>query len=573
MKKLFLLGTMLGMASAAFAFGGVLGGGHKSTTYKSGLNAIGVHFGGEAPASIGTSCPEHSSMQGDSPECVCDSGYEMTDSACKPIWPSTCAANGLYWCVETQTCVADKPACMAFCPEDRLCGKGDNKVCCGQGNVCVDGNKCCFKNHEEDEGMCCDAPSSGFSTDSWDCCNEENTPYVTYADSENYVETACCSNTNTVIDIENGSALCCEAGATKYVSYYYGYNGEAIDVSYGCCNGTPYRSYEEEDGPRLWYEQSCCPIGTSPITKSIGHGETTSVCCSSEEKVTCSDTEGSPDCDRWECCTNGVVIEERGLPICAPMCEDGVVAQHISNDIEIMEIPYTCKCQNNSHLYCDRWGKWDEGACEESKCCPADKTLTTYEYASACCATNEVAYCSLKSWGYKCRETGCCNGALSTFDDVSACCSEDSIPYCAERFDQRYENKCRQAACCNGTVIEEGSYRKADLCCNINQRPYCLEKKDGICSVYRCCTVGEILLGSTSNSADSCCVFYCPQIDANGQCIETRKACNYGGELEPYCAVRDEYGNCRESGDCHTGGIVFPGEGENGADICVYNWT
>ena len=39
------IGTMLGVASAAFAFGGVFNHGSKSTTYKGGVNAIGVHFG------------------------------------------------------------------------------------------------------------------------------------------------------------------------------------------------------------------------------------------------------------------------------------------------------------------------------------------------------------------------------------------------------------------------------------------------------------------------------------------------------------------------------------------------
>ena len=47
MKKIFLLGTMLGVASAALAFGGMFNHGSKSTTYKGGVSAIGVHFGGD----------------------------------------------------------------------------------------------------------------------------------------------------------------------------------------------------------------------------------------------------------------------------------------------------------------------------------------------------------------------------------------------------------------------------------------------------------------------------------------------------------------------------------------------
>ena len=47
MRKILMFGTMLGVASAAFAFGGMFSHGSKSTTYKGGVSAIGVHFGGE----------------------------------------------------------------------------------------------------------------------------------------------------------------------------------------------------------------------------------------------------------------------------------------------------------------------------------------------------------------------------------------------------------------------------------------------------------------------------------------------------------------------------------------------
>lgn len=78
MRKIFLLGTMLGVASAAFAFGGVFSHGSKSTAYKGGVDAIGAHFGGEKKTADITadtpSCPEHSEKVDGI--CQCVSGYE-----------------------------------------------------------------------------------------------------------------------------------------------------------------------------------------------------------------------------------------------------------------------------------------------------------------------------------------------------------------------------------------------------------------------------------------------------------------------------------------------------------------
>ena len=47
MRKILMFGTMLGVATTALAFGGMFNHGSKSTTYKGGVSAIGVHFGGE----------------------------------------------------------------------------------------------------------------------------------------------------------------------------------------------------------------------------------------------------------------------------------------------------------------------------------------------------------------------------------------------------------------------------------------------------------------------------------------------------------------------------------------------
>ena len=52
MRKIFLTTTILLTTGTALAFGGVFNHGSKSTTYKGGVDAIGVHFGGEKGSDI-----------------------------------------------------------------------------------------------------------------------------------------------------------------------------------------------------------------------------------------------------------------------------------------------------------------------------------------------------------------------------------------------------------------------------------------------------------------------------------------------------------------------------------------
>ena len=74
MKKVFLLGTMLGVTTAALAFGGMFKHGSKSTTYKGGVDAIGVHFGGEKKNDSHTPCPDGLEHNTDGSCTVCANG-------------------------------------------------------------------------------------------------------------------------------------------------------------------------------------------------------------------------------------------------------------------------------------------------------------------------------------------------------------------------------------------------------------------------------------------------------------------------------------------------------------------
>ena len=310
MRKFLLLGTMLGVAGTALAFGGVFSHGSKSSTYKGGVNAIGVHIGGEGSANITTNCPEHSSKSDDSPECMCESGYEMTDSACKPIWPSTCAANNLYWCPNSQTCVENKNACLALCPEDRLCANGT--TCCGQGNTCVDGNKCCRFDADGEATHCCSADNST-GTSGWgeDCCSGDNTSYG-YEFDGILSYNRCCPNNQLLINLGNISTCCAEGE----IGYIVNYNNDGAATG-ACCNGTVHIAWEDEDG----YEQFCCPKGNSLMEMPIGlpeNRELQTICCSGE-KIYCDESDienNQPVCYWYACCDNGEVVEQNGHQFC-----------------------------------------------------------------------------------------------------------------------------------------------------------------------------------------------------------------------------------------------------------------
>ena len=225
MRKIFLTTTILLTAGTALAFGGVFNHGSKSTTYKGGVDAIGVHFGREKSGEVSLNCPEHSEWSDDENACLCESGWTMNNAVCMPKGPTTCAANGFYWCASSQVCVTDEAACLALCPSERLCGQ----TCCGEGNLCVNGNKCCYGGNAD---KCCNASeSTGWIGDIADghvwsegCCDLNSTPYLGYTEDEYMIGTGCCPNDLQIFSNQDIYSIypeyypqfCCAEGSTDH---------------------------------------------------------------------------------------------------------------------------------------------------------------------------------------------------------------------------------------------------------------------------------------------------------------------------------------------------------------------
>ena len=220
MNKFLLLGTIF-VATGAFAFGGI-GLGVKSSSHKGGVSAIGVHINGKGKANIDI-------VDGDSQE--------------------------------------------ESCPEERQCGD----TCCGTGNICVDGNKCCFKNYADWGGneMCCDAATSnGFSTSDWSCCVSGSKAHISSHDADD-IETSCCAEGSSVTDFGYNS-VCCGPDSTAYTPERLWTTETAccpnnyiitdVDGRFECCNPN---------------SDDCCPYTIYPNEGYDGHA----VCCDHEPET------------------------------------------------------------------------------------------------------------------------------------------------------------------------------------------------------------------------------------------------------------------------------------------------
>ena len=81
-KKSLLFVTSLLIATSAFAFGSGSRAEKTKITIASGVDSIGVHFGGDDEGDISFECPKNSTWVADSFACICNDGYVMKKGAC-----------------------------------------------------------------------------------------------------------------------------------------------------------------------------------------------------------------------------------------------------------------------------------------------------------------------------------------------------------------------------------------------------------------------------------------------------------------------------------------------------------
>ena len=304
MRKLFLLGTMLGVATTALAFGGVFSHGNKSTTYKGGVDAIGVHFGGEKKTSDSEQegntdehdCPVHSTYSEQYDQCFCEFGYYMFNQKCQPT-KTTCESQGGYWCIngEYSTCEKDEAACYALCPEDKKC----NGTCCTYGNTC---------HHEGDIYQCCNDEVD-------ECCDaSESIGYIGYHTNRCIPLTEVCCNHN-----QPDNPYLCMDIITVYKKFYsagtdfckFPPHGneycQAFDESGNCTSftssttGNPMKCYWKDSNGHCRIVTTKCPEGEFPY-------------CPAPWKSI--DSAGTPSCNGpgYFCCSGKVTYGEGATP-------------------------------------------------------------------------------------------------------------------------------------------------------------------------------------------------------------------------------------------------------------------
>ena len=117
---------MLGVASAALAFGGVFNHGSKSSTYKGGVDVIGVHFGGEKKTADSEpeeeTCPEGISRARDGSCSVCDNGKVYLSYREDPC------ENEVSGCTSNDDC-GDNECCNLHREDDGSCDPPEEGAC------------------------------------------------------------------------------------------------------------------------------------------------------------------------------------------------------------------------------------------------------------------------------------------------------------------------------------------------------------------------------------------------------------------------------------------------------------
>ena len=297
MKKIFLLGTMLGVASAALAFGGMFNHGSKSTTYKGGVDAIGVHFGGEKKTS--DSQPEEPTCPA---EKQCGDYCCQGDNVCKQETGECCSEELNYCCPSGQTPYCSNTDCQPqpwCCSGKVYCEVPRTDGSCAQSSCCNETGK---------EVVC----NQLFGFDACSCCPQGQKAYLHFL---GYYTTCCvgevyCSEYN-----ENGNCIaqtCCPEGAIGYFDGDCCLAGnmaiEDVDKNTHCCPaGSPGYSWDDgccEAGQKI-LDGHCCPADSTGWGGEEG-------CCESGTQPT-EDPDGETHCcptaffdeDNWECCPEG----------------------------------------------------------------------------------------------------------------------------------------------------------------------------------------------------------------------------------------------------------------------------
>ena len=237
MRKILLFGTMLGVASAALAFGGMFSHGSKSSTYKGGVDAIGVHFGGEKKEADSqeeiVSCPEGQTIYTtdvgnvccpESAEPLCmytDDSGKCAMYTCIYPWKSKPA------CAENETIYCIFPSCNG--PGPRCCAENKTTICVQQADgVCL-GSACCGTGEEAycGEDRCYGAGAQ--------CCAGEI--FCSRRDAEGNCTTSNCCVNGTIFCLHEDEneicrfAACCPNGFTAVCT---GYNDEGICNDWWC---------------------------------------------------------------------------------------------------------------------------------------------------------------------------------------------------------------------------------------------------------------------------------------------------------------------------------------------------
>ena len=365
-------------ATTVYAFGGGHSG-SKSTSFKNGVDAIGIYFGGDKPVDI---------------EIV----EEETDPYVKP--KRRRITNPCPGAVSADGNLVGYDACGRCAPGYEECGA----KCCAEGHTC--------QTSESGEPMCCDEDGN--------CCPnsvayDQNTGACCSASAGSYTDSGCCQGglEDTVID---GITVCCNAGEEAFCTQFE--NGKC--VAGACCDtaadGKTIRwSRNEIEPDECETTQKCdaahvqdelgrcfnCAPGYHPGPYQRRCLFCPLRCIKDAEDTRC--WRGWPAaCDEDEC-------EE--------MAENG---EHVTYDSAAGK----CVCAEGYMGYAcdkcaDRYTRNANGECVFDEWCAGSKQFYCPERDSdgscliyACCVVSETPMCIALNEDGTCADMDCCEGAV-----------------------------------------------------------------------------------------------------------------------------------------------------------------